>query len=514
MGIKQFKDIIDDKGYLLSANDRKIFERELSKSLFGLDGTHWYRHGKTDVIEFIIYDSNNNQLPQGEFGKLVRYIYLDDKNIRSYFMISDVPDVAKKNESRRYVIDAEKLIKEAGYTDGIFKTQVTLLNRRVGSENIPFDRLWIHEISPSRTEIRVLPVMLDDDKTVLEDLSTRYNIYVNEKEFRDDTIIYVEEFIENLNIQTVLENFLKIKGNVSDGQTYIDLINAEFGIKGFDIFLNTIKEKYMEAMHYYLQNRVYDINSLEYGNIIEEVPPIDLAVEDIKNTALTTLHNVIDYCLPKRNIIQNSILSKEDQVTADEVNDILKSISSDSIYESTLPQSVTTIVRGCMNVDALNYNPLAKEDDGSCVFTTSPIKNVATILGCTNRKAVNYNPLATQDDGTCKFFEESYTTTKTYYIWSTTGRINYFDSSGARKWSGVEYDSITITYNTGEPLELIGDIRSIPKPKEVKFIPTDIVISPIQEVQNFPTINTNDNLITTYPSIRLDKTNLNNVIFI
>ena len=30
------------------------------------------------MIEFILYDSNNNQLPQGESGDMVRYINIDD----------------------------------------------------------------------------------------------------------------------------------------------------------------------------------------------------------------------------------------------------------------------------------------------------------------------------------------------------------------------------------------------------------------------------------------------------
>ena len=30
------------------------------------------------MIEFILYDVSDNQLPQGDDGKLVRYIHLDD----------------------------------------------------------------------------------------------------------------------------------------------------------------------------------------------------------------------------------------------------------------------------------------------------------------------------------------------------------------------------------------------------------------------------------------------------
>jgi len=481
MAIKRFKDIIDNKGYSVTSADRKIFERELSKSLFGLDGTHWFKHGKTDVIEFILYDSNDNQLPQGDDGRLVDYIYLDEINIRNYFVISDVPDAGKKNEARKYIIDSEKLIKEAGYTNGIFKTQVTLLNRRVGSEERNFDKLWIHEISPSRTEIRVLPVKMEDDKTILPDLLERYGVYTENGDFRDDTIAYVQQFIENVNVQIVLENFLKIKGIVSEGRNYVNLIKTEFNISNFDEFLNKIKDKYIEAMSNYIQNRVYDINSMGYGNPLETEPDIQLSVLEIENTAKEVLHMVIDFCLPKRNIITNSILSREDQITFDPINDVLKSITGDTNYESTIPKSISAVIRGCMNPAAENYNPSAQEDDGSCKFAGEVVNT--DVAGCTNPKSINYNPLATIDDGSCKFFEENYTTTKTFYVWSDTGRINYFDGTGAKKWSGKEYEMITLTYNTGETLELIGDIREIPKPRKI-LVPFDGIdirdISPIQ----------------------------------
>jgi hypothetical protein len=45
-----------------------------------------------------------------------------------------------------------------------------------------------------------------------------------------------------------------------------------------------------------------------------------------------------------------------------------------------------------MDSTALNYNPLATCDDGSCVYC---------IYGCMDTTQFNYNPLATCDDGTC-----------------------------------------------------------------------------------------------------------------
>ena len=47
---------------------------------------------------------------------------------------------------------------------------------------------------------------------------------------------------------------------------------------------------------------------------------------------------------------------------------------------------------GCTDPLALNYNPLATWDDGSCLYC---------IWGCMNPAASNYDPLATCDDGCC-----------------------------------------------------------------------------------------------------------------
>jgi LPXTG-site transpeptidase (sortase) family protein len=53
-------------------------------------------------------------------------------------------------------------------------------------------------------------------------------------------------------------------------------------------------------------------------------------------------------------------------------------------------------IHGCMNPNALNFNPLATINDSSCIFP--PV-----ISGCTDATALNYNPLATNDDGSCQY---------------------------------------------------------------------------------------------------------------
>ena len=50
------------------------------------------------------------------------------------------------------------------------------------------------------------------------------------------------------------------------------------------------------------------------------------------------------------------------------------------------------LVLGCTDVDATNFDPFSNLDDGSCEYE---------IFGCTEETAFNYNENATTDDGSC-----------------------------------------------------------------------------------------------------------------
>jgi hypothetical protein len=74
-------------------------------------------------------------------------------------------------------------------------------------------------------------------------------------------------------------------------------------------------------------------------------------------------------------------------------------------------------ILGCTDPSAINYNPRAEKDDGSCTYVVGCTDKHATnynkdatkddgtctydILGCTDKNAINYNKDATKDDGTC-----------------------------------------------------------------------------------------------------------------
>lgn len=431
MAIRGFKEIIDKKGFRVNAKDRAIFEREIGKSYFGL--------GISDMIEFIVYDSNDNQLPQGDSRQLVRYIPLDVENIRKYFLITQNPSNMKMNGADEYIIDIEKLITEAGYSNGIFKSQVSLLNRKVGSETVDKDKLWIHEISPSRTEIRILPIE-DENEVVYDDLQKRLDILLNGKNFRDDTIYFVKSMVESIKVDDVLKTFLTLNGTVTSGENYVKLIQSEFKVQNWELFVNQIKEKLVEGAQYFVENRDWNISSNNYGKPLSTPRDLELSVEKIVETLNSILIKVIDKYLPKRTYQEENILTLDEQITLDEVKQLLKTVTSGTKYDTDAFDNSQFVVRGCTNPNAKNYNPLAKEDDGSCVFETN-----TTIIA---------NPTPTTE-----------LVTKTWYGWKDGSVLKYVNESGGQMQKFNEYDKFTLTYYDGSPKTTEGsDIRETPKP--------------------------------------------------
>jgi hypothetical protein len=461
MAIKDFKNIVDRKGYLVDSEDRKVFEKEISKSNFGL--------GCADVIEFILYDTNNNQLPQGDTGKLVRYIYLDDEKSKEYFLTLPTNSFTKNTkDSQEFVVDLEKLIQDAGYSNGSFKTQITLLNRRIGTEEVESNKMWIHEISASRTEVRILPIRRD---SLNEDLEKRYSIFTNESSFRDDVIYTIQAYVDSCSVEKIKQFILLSKGKETDGKKYVDLIKKEFKISNFDEFVLKVKDKWIESLKYFVQGLNWNISSTTYGKpSAEKLDCVELSVDEIKRIAETALINSLEYYLPKRDIQKDNILSKEEQITIDALKNILKTSTSNSIYSSTEPDSVDAEVGGCTDPSAENFNPAANKEDGSCVYK----EEETVILGCTDSSAKNYNSLATENDGSCTYEEIIQSVTKIYYVWSSTATMKWkLNGLAAGQQSGVEYDSFTITHDVGQFKVAAGDdVREVAKTREEVISPS------------------------------------------
>ena len=118
------------------------------------------------------------------------------------------------------------------------------------------------------------------------------------------------------------------------------------------------------------------------------------------------------------------------QLTTNGVVDVVINVQSDDAAGNTsnttgLTLSFPQIETGCMDADACNYNPLAELDDDSCAYPgdtcddadTNTIGDVysencacvgeTVVEGCTDNSACNFNPEANQTDSSCYFEGDS-----------------------------------------------------------------------------------------------------------
>ena len=313
MAIKTFKEIIDNRGYRINSKDREIFEKGTLQSFFGFSDS--------DMIEFVLYDINDNQLPQGSDGKSVRYIKLSSENIRDYILIPEGTLFQVLEFPKEYFIDVERLIKEAGYNNGIFKTQITLLNKRVGYDN-ETEKLWIKEISPSRLEVKLLPIQNDASKKT--DLLQRFKIFVNGSGFRDDVLTYISTFIEEIN-PSEIDSFIK----KTYGEKWYNKMISEFGVSGFDRLMTTIYNKFAEAMKNEFSNRVSSINDVNFGKPKKVKPSLGYNKKDVFKIAQKILVECIERYLPKRAIQTQTQVDEVFDESFDKVGTVIQSRTSD-----------------------------------------------------------------------------------------------------------------------------------------------------------------------------------------
>lgn len=314
MAIKNIKEIINNKGYVIKPQDRKIFEEGDLQSFFGLS--------RTDSVEFIIYDVNDNQLPQLD-GKLVRYISLTDENIRDYFLIPEGTLVQKNQLPTEYFIDVERLLNEAGYSNGIFKTQISLINKRAGSEK-EFDKLWIQEISPSRSEIRLFPLKKGVETN--SELQSRFNIFINGGQFREDVIQSIFEFIEQVD-PTKISQFLKGKY----GEKWLNTFISEFKIESIESLITKVYESFIKSTNYEFTNRFSKIGEFNYGNLKPTIPSIDLSKEEATKIIKRILAETIEYYLPQRDVNTTTNSSDLFDESTDEADDVILREDEDTI---------------------------------------------------------------------------------------------------------------------------------------------------------------------------------------
>jgi hypothetical protein len=298
MALSKFKNIDDvlKKGTSLttelSSTEFKLIDKGFIPTPFDI--------GNNDVLEFILYDSSNNVLEQKDYGN-VRYIpssEIQDYIIRSENIIDKVYD------GGGFLIDVKRLVKEAGYNTGIFRVQFNFVNNRVGS-NIEMDRMWIHQISPSRSELRLLPYNNFNENNPYEvdimiDLNQAYSSFVNGKFSGDEVYSEIDEIINRLNVADLQASFSKSKS-----KDYIDRIQYEFGIQNYDLFFTKILESMKESVRHTLLHKNAVIGSSDFGKPLgDEVDFTYYNKNDIINLLGKKFRESCEFHLPTRTLLE------------------------------------------------------------------------------------------------------------------------------------------------------------------------------------------------------------------
>ena len=244
--IEQLNDKSENEGKFIEKDDLFIVSKEQIKEAdFG--------DCKYDVMEVSVYDINNNLLPQ-KSGKNVAYIKTGD--IKNYMY-----NITNKGGQRELAIDIEKLLKDLGFTNGILKVNINFVRYRVGSEN-ELERVWIQEISPSREEIRILPLKTKEARINEKTTKEIDNLQKLNKEYK-----YYKNNVLDL-ISSFQSTFLdKIDASLESkyGKDFFNILKKDFGLSKFDLIKKKIFNDFKESTEYYLYNKNYDITQSNFG---------------------------------------------------------------------------------------------------------------------------------------------------------------------------------------------------------------------------------------------------------
>jgi hypothetical protein len=288
MAIKDFKNIekinqeLESTAQLIKPADLNIFKTTAKRvDDFGLS--------KNDAIEFRLYDISNNLLEQTG-GLKVRYIHKAELPI----YLKDSLDTT--TGEKIFEIDIEKLVFEAGYGNGEFRVGFAFVKNYVGNENQK-KKVWIHEVSPSRTEIRILP-LLGVDKAINNDLQDRYFSFMDNVSELRQSYKKIQAFLDKieLNISTLIDDYF-----ISTfGPKYIEVINKDFlfgGSEGYTNFKNKIYGDFRKSVFNEIDGKQFKLGASDFGQPIKNAIDLDdfVSTTEFKLIIQNRLHDSVEY---------------------------------------------------------------------------------------------------------------------------------------------------------------------------------------------------------------------------
>lgn len=330
-----------NEGQFLQADDLFIVSKnEIEEADFG--------ECKYDVMEVSVYDVNNLLLPN-KSGNSVAYIKTGD--IKNYMY-----NVTNAGGQKELAIDAEKLLNDLGFKNGILKINMNFVRYRVGSEN-NLEKVWIQEISPSREEIRIVPLKTKDiniNKKINKEFENLGNL-------RRDFKYYKKSILDSLNsFEGTFLDSIDTALTSKFGNDFFNILKKDFGLSRFDNFRKKIYEDFKTSVTYYLTNKNYNIKESNFGqnSIVRFEDCEQYDFETLTNEIQTILFQCIDAnssFLKRRNITVKS-LPKEFAIT-----EIRKEIKN-NLEAFVTPTTIKRNVYNPQNVSA-KFDDVVKTAD-------------------------------------------------------------------------------------------------------------------------------------------------------
>jgi hypothetical protein len=266
----------DNEGQFLQAEDLFIVSKnEIEDTDFG--------DCRYDVMEVSVYDINSNLLPQ-QNGNNVAYIKKHD--IKNYMY-----SLVNKGGQKELAINIEKLLNDLGFRNGILKVNINFVRNKVGSDN-ELQRVWIQEISPSREEIRIIPLKTKDENI---NNITKYefkkinNLSKDFKYYKKNILDALDKF--EFNSLNVIDDALVAKF----GNDFRATIRKDFGLRDLDTFNKRIFENFRDSIKNWLNNNYYDISQSTFGKQSET------RFEDCEqydfNMLLVEIQSILNNCI-------------------------------------------------------------------------------------------------------------------------------------------------------------------------------------------------------------------------
>ena len=236
-----------------------------------------------DVMEVSVYDVNNNLLPH-KSGNNVEYV--KSEHIKDYLF-----SITNKGGQKEIAIDAEKLLNDLGFTNGILKLNLNFVRQRVGSDN-ELQRVWIQEISPSREEIRVVPLKTKDDninQITKKQFKNLDNLTKDFKYYKKNILDSLDSF--EFNFLSTIDDALVAKF----GNDFRQTIRKDFGLMDLDSFNKRVFQNFKDSITNWANNRYYDISQSNFGK------PSEIRFDDCEqypfSDLLVEIQNILNNCI-------------------------------------------------------------------------------------------------------------------------------------------------------------------------------------------------------------------------